>query len=214
MIKFLITTALTYEGHHKYGDKQLIAKREGQYRQFIAAMKDIEIVQHYCECVHPGPTTFLNELVEASQLLYSQTHNPHLRNIGVDEINACKVALDHFQFDDEDIIIKLTGRYFLNSTLLVDEVRAGQNDFDVFYHPFPVGHSGAGQMFTGAYAMRKKHLHEYLHQVDLDKLETQMINIEYDMLTYLQRKDGLRLRPLAKLDITAHSGNGEVIWQV
>lgn len=215
MIKLLITTALTYEGHHKYGDPNLIVKRESQYRNFIEFMKSINIEKYYCECVNPGPHTFLNELIDEKHLFYTNTHNPSLKNIGVDEISGCKAALNHFNFDDDDIIIKLTGRYTPNSLLLVNEIMAHENDFDVFFHPFPENHSGAGQMFTGTFGIRKMHYQHYLEQVNLNKMESEMINIEYDMLNYLNsNKETIRLRPLDKLDITVYSGNGETIWQV
>lgn len=215
MIKFLITTALTYAGHHKYGGLDLITKREEQYRNFIEFMKSISVDKYYCECVNPGPITFLNELVDEQHLFYTKTHNPLLKNIGVDEINGCKAALNHFDFDDSDIIIKLTGRYTPNSPLLVNEVIAHENDFDAFYHPFPENHSGFGQMFTGAFAMRKLHYLNYLKQADRQKMEKEMINVERDMLNYLNaNSDKIRLRPLDKLDITVYAGNGESIWQV
>jgi hypothetical protein len=215
MIKLLITTALTYKGHHKYGDPNLIIKRENQYRQFIESMKIVKLDKYYCECVSMETKTFLNELVDEQHLFYSKTHNRNLKNIGVDEINACKASLDYFNFDDNDIVVKLTGRYFLNSMVFINEIIANENNFDVFYHPFPENHDGAGQMLTAAFGIRKLCYHNYLKQVDLQKMEKEMINVEYDMLNYLNiNSDKIRLRPLDKLDITACSGNGEVIWQV
>lgn len=215
MIRFLITTALTYEGHHKYGDSNLIAKRKQQYINFIELMKSVNIEKYYCECVHPGPHTFLNDLIDEDHLFYTETHNPSLKNIGVDEINGCKAALKHFGFDDDDIIIKLTGRYTLNSLLIVDEIKKHENKFDAFYHPFPENHSGTGQMFTGAFGLRKLHYQNYLEQVDQQKMEKEMINVERDLLNYFNHnQDKIRLRPLDKLDITVNEGNGERTWQV
>ena len=215
MIKFLITTALTYEGHHKYGNVDLIRKRESQYKNFIEHMKSFSIPQYYCECVNNGPHTFLNELVQNDKLFYSKTHNPNIKNIGVDEINACQAALSYFDFDDNDIIIKLTGRYMLNSMMFVNEVSNNENNFDAFYHPFPFGHSGFGQMFTGAFAIRKIYYNNYLKQTNLLKMEKEMINVEYDILQYLRNhQQQIRLRALDRLDITAYSGNGQVIWQI
>lgn len=215
MIKFLITTALTYEGHHKYGNNDLINKREHQYRLFIEKIKLINFDKYYCECVSPGPHTFLNEFIDNEHLFYTKTHNSSLKNIGVDEINGCLAGLNHFNFDDNDIIIKLTGRYILNSLMLVNEIIEHEKNFDVFYHPFPNHHSGAGQVFTGAFGMRKRYYQNYLEQVDRSKMEREMINVEQDMLNYLHtNKDKIRLKSLDKLDITVYPGNGGDTWNV
>jgi len=210
MIKLFITTALTYEGHHKYGDKALIEKRNKQYCEFIHYMNQYDISKYYCECVDRGPNTFLNPLI--SNIFYSGTHDPRIKNHGVDEINAWKAAITHFNFSDDDIIIKLTGRYFPNSSYFFDAIINNETLYDVFCHAFPPWHTGYGQVFVGAFAMRGKLLKQYIENVNVEKLERDMTNIEFDIYTFI--KQYTRVKYLDRLDITVHSGNGKDVWQV
>ena len=205
MKKLFITTAITYEGHYRYGDRVLREKREQQYKDFIKEMGKYDLPKFYCECVHLGPETFLDKLVP--NIFYSQTHNKELHNQGVDEIMAWKAAIKHFCFSDDDMIIKLTGRYIPMSSYLFDSI---SNEFDAFFYAFPEGRSGYGQVFTGAFGIRCRLLRQYIDNVDHIKLEKEMINIETDMYRFLQSCNNIKY--LDRLDMKILPGGGEGMW--
>lgn len=210
MIKVIITTAIIYPDHHRYGNADLIKLRHNQYCDFFKYMKKINLPQYCCECINNGPNSFLNDLID--NVFYSCTHNPAIRNQGVDEIAALRAFINHYNFDDNDMIIKLTGRYTPNSNLFFDYISLKEDKYDGFFHAFPVSHSGYGQIFTGAFAIRLRLLKKYLDSVNLNLLERNMINIEYDIYQFIKNIKSIKY--LNKLDITVFPGGGEDLWQI
>ena len=53
---------------------------------------------------------------------YAQVNDPNLRNKGVNEAKALQVGLDYFGFSDEDMIVKITGRYFFKMMIFFLEL--------------------------------------------------------------------------------------------
>jgi len=125
------------------------------------------------------PRSFFDSYTQ--HVLYANTNNLRLINKGVNEATAMMAALDHFAFDDEDMIIKLTGRYFLDSNKFLTTVE-DHPDVDVF-----LKYVWTGSVFTGCYAMRCKNMKEFLRGIDLVELEKKLICIETKAMEYINK---------------------------
>jgi hypothetical protein len=77
----------------------------------------------------PGPT-FLDDY--STNVFYATCNNPSIRNLGANEARTLLEALEYFQFADDDMILKLTGRYQLFSDRLIKIVEKNQHKFDAF----------------------------------------------------------------------------------
>jgi hypothetical protein len=120
-------------------------------------------------------------------------------------------SLEHFKFDDDDIIFKMTGRYQLISDHVIKVLEANKNNFDAFIAIPPNGgiHSLARGIYSLAFAMRCKYLKEMLRNLDFPGMEhpTNWITFEGEMEHYFKReivKDNLRIFYFDKLDIRAN----------
>jgi hypothetical protein len=117
----------------------------------------------------------------SKNIYYSNTHNTTFKNKGVLEILCMKKFLQNNTFDDEELLLKITGRYkLLNSNLfnIINE----HPTYD-FY-----GKKIEKQIFCGCYIIKTKILYQFLSEADLDHLETTMTNIEKYLFNFLQRK--------------------------
>ena len=190
-VKILYTAALLdfdYESRKKeYIHTLDILRSYGYHNPYIV------------EAIKSGPHTFFNDY--SCNVIYSNVNNPKLRNKGINEARSMTEACKKFYFKDNDIIVKITGRYFFTSDVFLRAVEA-KPTVDAF-----VTVDQYGQVFTGCFALRYKFLKEMLHQLDYQKMERNMINIESEVSCYLrkiiQEKDAHVLY-LDKIDVTAN----------
>lgn len=137
----------------------------------------------------------------SNQVIYAGTNDHKWINKGVNEALAILKALDHFSFHENDLIIKLTGRYFLDSDKFLKIVE-DHPEIDLFVKFDPYG-----QVFTGCYAIRCRYLREFLQTVDLQELNDKKICIETKAAEYVQKavsRHGAKLLILEHLDVTAN----------
>lgn len=143
--------------------------------------------------------SFFEEHLE--HVLYANTNDLRLRNKGGNEARALIAALNHFNFDDEEIILKLTGRYYLDSDLFLKTIES-HPDVDVF-----VKFDQWGQAFTGCYAIRCRLLKEQLAAIDLSELEERSICIETKVAEFIhqvEEEGRAKVKVLDRLDVTAN----------
>ena len=90
---------------------------------------------------------------------------------------SMRVSLPYLPFDDEDIVIKLTGRYHLYSRAFIDTIEVNANDYDAFVcsgkHLISLEN-----IFTGCFAMRWKYFKRIINEMDLANAERNMISVE------------------------------------
>jgi len=120
----------------------------------------------------------LNNL--CSRIFHAQTSNPRLKNKGVNEASTILEGCNYFGFDDNDMIVKITGKYPLNSDFLIQMIQKNP-EYDAFVKLDP-----HGQVFTGCFAMRYKYFKQMLEQLDLTYMERYMISIEREVANYLR----------------------------
>jgi len=124
--------------------------------------------------------TILETVVEKSSFLESHCDNVIYTNVngcynnrGTNYINSFKKFVDNSNFDDDCIIIHITGRYpliddsFIKECLLLDNKKIGCFKKDKF-----------NQFHLFLYSLRFKHLKELLNSIDVEKMERDMINLE------------------------------------
>lgn len=127
-------------------------------------------------CVQ-GPT-FLDDY---ATVFYSQTNNPNLRNKGVNEAVSMLAACSYFNFQDDDIVVKLTGRYCFYSDQFLKTITQ-HPEIDIFVKEF-----SDGQMSTSCFAIRFKLLKEFLTHIDYNWMERNMVNVERVFAHYVNR---------------------------
>jgi len=80
-----------------------------------------------------GPRNTLLDSIEQARVFYTHTNtNPALEKKGMKEFNDIMLLADKYEFEDEDIIIKMTGRYTLESIHFLECIINEKDDYDAF----------------------------------------------------------------------------------
>lgn len=135
-------------------------------------------------------------------------------NKGVNEVKSLRELLKRFDFKDDDIILKLTGRYhFIDDSFL--RTIEQHPECDVFVK----GGYGAN-IYTGCMAMRANYFKQFINSINLDAMRAQKQHFEtlagrfVDML----ENNGIPVMRVPKLNVAAKffhlfPGNNPVeIW--
>lgn len=164
-------------------------------------VKNIKIV----ECFSSNGD-FLKSL--NSDIIYTNTHSNSIRNKGVLEAMAMMKFFDEFDIDDNDIILKITGRYSLIDDSFIRLIESTNHDF---YGRFMDENR---QVFTGCFAMRKNIFVDWLKSIDLVMLERMSINIEKNLIDYLSNNK-INTFFTEKINIEAPIfGSGEIDFHI
>ncbi len=171
-------------------------ERKNEYEYSFKKLREYGYAPYIVESLRAAKT-FLDE--HSEHVCYTQTNNALLRNKGVNEARSLQKGLAAFGFDDNDMIIKLTGRYFFNSDAFIQLVQE-RSDIDAF-----IKYDAIGQTITGCYAMRYKYFKEMLDSIDYHVMEKKMINIEREVANYIKRKQSvIKVLAVDQLDVTAN----------
>ena len=138
----------------------------------------------------------------SERVLYPQCNIDSLQNKGANEVMAIRACISHLPFNDEDMVIKMTGRYFLYSRDFVNLIESTQTDYDAYVL------SGKhfireNDIFAGCFAMRWKYFKEMIEQVDVEKIESEMISVETVFADYI-REFNLREKRVTQLHMIAN----------
>ena len=172
-MKVLFTTALI---------ESFFEERTNEYLESFKVIKeyflpdDIKII----ECYLKKSKCFLEEL--KCETFFSETDGD-FRNKGVKEALAIRAFIEQCFIDEDEIVIKLTGRYRLTSSYIIDEI-VRNPDIDSFVR------SGTGpQYFTGFFAMRFRNFKSFFQGLDLNNMEGNSINIETELFNFIQNNN-------------------------
>lgn len=138
--------------------------------------KDVYIV----EALKKTGPTFLNDYTP--NVFYATTNNPNFRNNGINEAMTLLEASYFFNFDPDDIIVKLTGRYHLISDSLIKLIE-NNPDVDVF-----AKFTDIGNIYTLCFAMRCKYFQEMYSGMNYELMERNWILVEHEAGNYIKRK--------------------------
>ena len=186
-IKIIYTAALL--DRHFEGRKQ-------EYIHTLRVLSQLGYEPYIVEAIKKKGPTFLDQY--CTKVFYAQSNNPNLRNKGVNEASTMLEAFNYFDFDDEDMIIKLTGRYYFESTLLFQRIEKNP-DYDAF-----VKSHYPGEFFTGCFAMRYKYFKHMLEQLDFATMEKHFISVEHEVAEYI-KKAQIRFLQLNRLGVAGRN---------
>lgn len=193
-IKFLYTSALI---PYKFEE------RKGEYIQCLKILEKYGYKDR-TYVVESGPYTPLSFFDDyCDHVFYANTNDTSFINKGVNEGKASLAAFDYYDFDDEDMIIKITGRYLFNDDRFVRLVE-DHPEVDAFGSPHPkLG------IVTGCFAMRSKYYKQMLRALDFNEMELKAIDIEREMEKFLKKMvaENANVVYLDKIGITANVAN-------
>lgn len=149
--------------------------RKQEYKESLSSLKRLGMNPWIIEST-PIKRSFFDKL--SSQVLYPQTNDPTIQNIGVNEVMAIKKCIPFLPFNDEDIVIKLTGRYLLYDNFLLNTILQ-HPECDAFAKWI------GNEVFTGCIALRWKHFKQALDSIDLKEMEEKLINLETLIANYI-----------------------------
>ncbi|GMU19467.1 MAG: hypothetical protein AMXMBFR12_06590 [Candidatus Babeliales bacterium] len=198
-IRILLTAALT-DAHYEF--------RKDEYIHAFNTLKNLGYEEFYIvEALKKGGHTFLDEY--SSHVLYATANDPLCKNQGVNESRTMLEALDYFDFDPEDMIIKLTGRHRLISDFIIKMVE-NNPDCDVFFKyckgMYPAFFDG--MVPTMCFAMRCKFLREMYATIDYKKMQQENMPIEWLVPAFINRmvnEGKMKSMILDKLDIRVNA---------
>jgi hypothetical protein len=113
------------------------------------------------ESCQKGPTD-LDQYCD--NIYYAQSQIYGLTNHGENEARAIEAALDYFNFDNEDMIIKFTGKYEFQTTEFIDLVN-NNFDADVIARMW-----SSFDIYTVLFAMKAKHLRAFFKTLNYDDM--------------------------------------------
>lgn len=162
MIYLIITTTV----HNKAGTGVINGEhRRLRYLESIneaikyAKLYDIKtiIVENSCD-----NSSYLDDL--GCDVVYTKSNNQNYNHKGVNELNDIKHVIRKYDIKDDDIVIKLTGRYKLLSDEFFKTVSNNQH-YDSFLKFFNVCtfqyHPDLDDCVLGLYAIRVKYLNSF-----------------------------------------------------
>lgn len=156
-------------------------------------------------CSHLAPT-FLEE--HANHVFYSNLNDPRLINKGVNEATSMLAGFNHYQFNDDDMIIKLTGRYHLVSRDFIQTVE-DHPEVDIFVKADPNYPIPLGYVYTGCFAMRYKLFKQMLEEIDLVQMEKDLLDIERVVANFAKKfsDEGGNVMYMEDLGLSANVGS-------
>ncbi|HEX2978594.1 MAG TPA: hypothetical protein VHO47_05725 [Candidatus Babeliales bacterium] len=197
-VKILLTAALAAT-HYEIRKEQYI---ESLVRLSALGYKDVYVVE---ALMKNGPT-FLDNY--SKNIFYSQKNNSSWIYPGANEGITMLDALNHFNFDPDDMIIKMTGRYYLITDSFFKLVQNNIEKYDVFVKP---NLHTPGDIATACFAMRCRDLKEMLDSFDFNWVGTSYFSIELLVGRYIALKSNegkLRVLYVDKLDVKANIYGG------
>jgi hypothetical protein len=174
--------------------------RKGHYIKSLDILKKYGYANPYIvDSIKPKGPTFLDDY--SANVLYSHVNDATLLNKGVNEAASLIAALNHFNFNEEDLIVKMTGRYYFASRNFLTAVEQNP-EVDAFVHL-----EKNGNVRTSCIALRGKYFKEFLQGLTLATMEKELVCIETAMSNYLIRacaEHGMRVHYFDTLHIAAN----------
>lgn len=155
--------------------------RKAQYQETFSILAQHGYPDFYIiEALKKRGPTYLEQY--SSNVFYAQTNNPRFTNHGANEFATLLEGLRTFNVDEDDMIIKFTGRHQLTSDYFLRLVEDNP-EYDLF-----IKIHDDGTAPTLGFAMRYKHLIEMLTSMNLDRIGHSPRSIEAYVYDYIQQK--------------------------
>ncbi len=180
--------------------------RREEYTRSLQRLKNYPYELYVFEACHRSSPPFLEKLTP--HVFYSNVNNPSLRNKGVNEAASLIEGFKYYRFNDEDMIVKLTGRYHLFNDHFLKIIES-HPEGDVFVKGDKNHLRSHEKIFSGCFAMRHRFFKQMLAEMDLVKMEKEMIDIEKEIAHFIQQLEdqGAHVVYVDKLGVAANIGN-------
>ena len=178
--------------------------RKQEYISSLERLKEYGYQPYVFEACHPASPSFLEK--HTPHVFYSNVNDIKLGNKGVNEAASLIEGFKQTQFGDNDMIVKLTGRYLFDSRDFLQLVE-DHPEIDVFVRCDPLGFPE--KVFTGCFAMRYKFFKQMLENLDLIKMEEELIDLEKEVAHFTRQLAhlGKNVMYVEKVGIVANIGS-------
>ncbi len=180
--------------------------RKQEYIRSFQLFQSYGYAPYVFEACHPASPSFLEQY--AADVFYSNVNDARLINKGVNEARSLMEGFKHYQFNAADMIIKMTGRYHLESRDFLKIVEENP-DADMFVRCDEAYPTPFGKVFTGCFALRYKLFKEMLESIDFEKMERELIDFEVEVANFAQKlvARGTKVVYLKNLQVSANIGS-------
>jgi len=192
MIYLIITTSI----NNQYGSQNTNERKE---RYLYAISETLKLLPQEITPIivenNGKRETYLDNL--GVKVLYTENNKLSFKSKGTNELLDIKEVIDKCNIQDDDIIIKLTGRYRVLSPKFFEDVIANQGGYDAFVKFFGTC-SLKFELYDcilGCYAMRAKYI-KLCNHYSIDNYKS----AEIAFARYV-RFSGARLKEIETLDV-------------
>ena len=200
-MKILYTSALIPNNYEE---------RRHEYIHSLQVLEKIGFISNTYVIESGSRTTFSFFDKLCPHVFYSGTNNLSLHNKGVNELKSLINFCKFHDIGDDEMIVKLTGRYFFeNDSFLKYIASHPELDGVVSFRETALDNSC---LQTGCFAIKGKYFKIWLQRANLQKLEDEMIDIEWDFTRYVRSlvSQGAKIEIMDKMGVTAHVADSYV----
>ena len=197
MIYLIITTSI----NNRYGTPNANERKE---RYLYAINETLKVLPHEITPIivenNGKRETYLDNFyngVDPIKVLYTENNKQQFKSKGANELLDIKEVIDKYNIKDDDLIIKLTGRYRALSPKFFNDIIENEKNYDAFVKFF-----GSCSLkfelydcILGCYAIRAKYIQLYNHY-SIDNYKS----AEIAFARYV-RLSGARLKEMDTLDV-------------
>lgn len=212
MIYLLITTCI----NNRYGDKDEDERRE---RYMYAIAETLKQLPHEIKPIivenNGKRETYLDNFYhhhhQHVKVFYTENNKYQFKSKGINELLDIKEVIERYGIEDDDIIIKLTGRYRALSPELFTDVIKNENNTDIWMRFSKIIdknntialESNYYDCILGCYAIRTKFLKLFNHLTIENYTSAEVAFAKY------VRFCGARLKEIEHLDIECKFGENK-----
>ena len=209
MIYLLITTCI----NNRYGDKDVDERRERYLYAIVETLKQLphEIKPIIVENNGKRETyldNFYHHHRQHVKVFYTENNKYNFKSKGINELLDIKEVIERYGIEDDDIIIKLTGRYRALSPELFRDIIKHENEHDIWMRFSTIIdknnavslESNYYDCILGCYAIRTKFLKMFNH------LTIENYNSAEIAFAKYVRFCGARIKEIEQLDIECKFG--------
>jgi hypothetical protein len=198
MIYLIITTSI----NNRYGTQDNNERKERYLYSISETLKVLPSIIKPLIVENNGQRdTYLDHFYHNQRqhvkVFYTDNNTQYFKSKGINEFLDIKEVIDRYGIEDDDIIIKLTGRYRALSSNFFKDVIKNQNKFDAFVKFFNISSLNFEQYdsILGCFALRAKYIKLFNHY-SIDNYKS----AEIAFAKYI-RFCGVNLKEIEQLDI-------------
>lgn len=198
MIYLIITTSI----NNRFGTQDANERKE---RYMNAIGESLKVLPHEIKPLivenNGKRETYLDNFYhhhrQHVKVFYTENNRQQFKSKGANELMDIKEVIERYGIEDDDIVIKLTGRYRALSSKFFKEIIENENKFDAFVKFFGTCSLKFEEYdcILGCYAMRAKYI-KLFNEYSIDNYKS----AEIAFARYV-RFCGARLKEIDQLDI-------------